>query len=387
MRDSKKATVPAPPLSVKRKGLSNTGTLLLITISLFVLLYVISSIMFADSNFAKYSVFFNLINNKAYLLMLALGVTVVLITGSIDISVGRVAGLVSMVIATMLMDTGASAIWAIPAALGIGLAFGIVQGFLVAYMEIQPFIVTLSGMFFAAGMISVINPESVPISNPAFMSWSGAKVYIPFLYNVRGNGTLDIAYLTPAAIAAVSILVVMIITLKKTKFGRSLYAVGGNPQSALLMGLNVKRTKFMAHVLCGLLAGVGGLLFTLFAPSGNPGNGYGYEIDAISSSVIGGVMLNGGVGLPIGTFFGVLINSLIERVVPRLGIVDASWPRIITSAFLFAFIVLQSVFTGAGMRGGFKPRLPEWIKFRGTKSQDRNNRTETQSQQAKRHSA
>lgn len=387
MRDSKKATVPAPPLSVKRKGLSNTGTLLLITISLFVLLYVISSIMFADSNFAKYSVFFNLINNKAYLLMLALGVTVVLITGSIDISVGRVAGLVSMVIATMLMDTGASAIWAIPAALGIGLAFGIVQGFLVAYMEIQPFIVTLSGMFFAAGMISVINPESVPISNPAFMSWSGAKVYIPFLYNVRGNGTLDIAYLTPAAIAAVSILVVMIITLKKTKFGRSLYAVGGNPQSALLMGLNVKRTKFMAHVLCGLLAGVGGLLFTLFAPSGNPGNGYGYEIDAISSSVIGGVMLNGGVGLPIGTFFGVLINSLIERVVPRLGIVDASWPRIITSAFLFVFIVLQSVFTGAGRRGGFKPRLPEWIKFRGTKSQDRNNRTETQSQQAKRHSA
>ena len=122
-----------------------------------------------------------------------------------------------------------------------------------------------------------------------------------------------------------------------------MYAIGGNPQSALLMGVNVKRTKFLAHVLCGLLAGIGGLLYTLFAPSGNPGNGYGYEIDAISSSVIGGVMLSGGVGLPIGTFFGVLINALIERVVPLLGIVDASCQNY-HFGISFAFIVLQSVF-------------------------------------------
>ena len=134
-----------------RKGLNKTGVMLLITISLFVLLYLIASLMFANSNFAKYSVLFNLLNLKAYLLMLALGVTVVLITGSIDISVGRVAGLISMVIAVMLTDSGVSALWAIPVSLGIGLAFGIVQGFLVAYMEIQPFIVTLSGLFFCTG--------------------------------------------------------------------------------------------------------------------------------------------------------------------------------------------------------------------------------------------
>jgi len=252
-------------------------------------------------------------------------------------------------------------------ALGIGIAFGIVQGFLVAYMEIQPFIVTLSGMFFARGMISVISTQSVPITDKLFMSWSSAKVYIPFLYNARRNGTSDVAYLTPAAIAAILVLIILIIVLKKTKFGRSLYAVGGNPQSALLMGINVKRIKFMAHVLCGLLAGIGGLLFTLLSPSGNPGNGYGYEIDAISSSVIGGIMLSGGLGLPIGTLFGVLINALIERVVPLLGIVEASWPRIITSAFLFVFIVLQSVFAGAGKKGGFKLLRPEWMRFRSRK--------------------
>lgn len=362
MKDSKIININEG-LFKKRKSLSNTGVLLLITISLFVLLYVVSLFLFADSNFAKYSVFFNLFNNKAYLLMLALGLTVVMITGSIDISVGGVTGLISMVIAAMLMDGGVSAIWTIPVALGIGLAFGIVQGYLVSYLEIQPFIVTLSGMFFARGMISVINTESVPITDQMFMSWSSAKLYIPFLFNERRNGTRDIAYLTPAAIVAILVLIVMIIVLKKTKFGRSLYAIGGNTQSAMLMGINVRRTKFLAHVLCGLLAGIGGLLYTLFAPSGNPGNGYGYEIDAISSSVIGGVMLTGGIGLPIGTFFGVLINALIERVVPLLGIVEASWPRIITSAFLFAFIVLQSVLASASQKGGFKLLLPEWLRF------------------------
>lgn len=369
MKDSKQNTVSASNPLRKHKGFSNTGILLVITISLFVLLYVISLILFADNNFAKYSVFFNLFNNKAYLLMLALGLTVVLISGSIDISVGGVTGLISMVIATMLLDNTVSAYWTIPVALGIGLAFGIVQGFLVSYMEIQPFIVTLSGMFFARGMISVINPKSVPISDPMFMSWSSAKVYIPFLYNVRKNGTHDVAYLTPAAIVAIVVLIIIIVMLKKTKFGRSLYAIGGNSQSALLMGINVKRTKFMAHVLCGVLAGIGGLLYTLFAPSGNPGNGYGYEIDAISSSVIGGVMLSGGVGLPVGTLFGVLINALIERVVPLLGIVDASWPRIITSAFLFAFIVLQSAFGAAGKKTGFKLSLPVWLRPKGRKEE------------------
>lgn len=364
MKDSKKSTILGKNYMIKRKGLSKTGVLLLITISLFVLIYLISSIVFSDSNFAKYSVFFNLINNKAYLLMLALGLTVVLISGSIDISVGGVTGLVSMVIATTLLDGQTSAWWTIPVALAIGIAFGVVQGYLVAYMEIQPFIVTLSGMFFARGMISVINAKSVPITNQLFMSWSGAKVFIPFLYNERANGTHDVAYLTPAAIVAIIGLVVIVITLKKTRFGRSLYAIGGSSQSALLMGINVRRTKFMAHVLCGLLAGIGGFLYTLFAPSGNPGNGYGYEIDAISSSVIGGVMLSGGVGLPIGTLFGVLFNSLIERVVPMLGIVDASWPRIITSGFLFVFIVLQSILSGVGGKGGFTLLFPKWLEFK-----------------------
>ncbi len=347
---------------LKRKKLGNTGLLLFITIGLFVLLYVISLILFRDSNFAKFSVFFNLFNNNAHMLMLALGLTTVLITGSIDISVGGVTGLVSMVIAVMLQSQGVSTFWTIPVSLGIGIAFGVVQGFLVSYMKIQPFIVTLTGMFFARGMISVVSTKSVPIADPTFLSWSSAKLYIPFLFNERNNGTRDVAYFTPAAIIALALLIVMIILMKKTKFGRSLYAIGGNTQSALLMGIDVKRTKFLAHVLCGALAGVGGLLFTLLQSAGDPGNGLGYEIKAISSSVIGGAMLSGGVGLPFGTLFGVLINGLVENAVPKLGIVDSSWPTIITSAFLFVFIVLQSILAIVGRKGGLK--LPGWLRVK-----------------------
>ena len=347
-----------------RRSLNNTGILLLITITLFLILYIASIVLFRDNNFGKFSIFFNtFFNEKPYLLALSLGLTVVMISGSIDISVGGVTGLVAMVIAVMLTEHGIPAFWTIPAALGVGLAFGLVQGFLVAYMQIQPFIVTLAGMFFARGMISVIRPVSVPITNTTFLSWSGAKLYIPFLYNVRRNGTHDIAYLAPAGIVVLIVLTVLIILLKYTKFGRSLYAVGGNAQSALFMGVDPKKTKFFAHVLCGLLAGIGGFVFTLGMPSGSPDYGRGYEIHAISSSIIGGAMLSGGVGLPIGTFFGVLINLLVQRVVPLLGLTEASWPTIITSAFLFVFIVLQSVLSIVSKTDS-RQLLPSWLRFR-----------------------
>ena len=367
MGNTDKKTKLFPFLAIKHNNISNTGIMLIITIGLFVLLYIISVILFKDSNFAKFSVFFNFFNTKAYLLAISLGLTVVMITGSIDISVGAVTGLVSMVIAVMLTENGINAFWTIPASLGIGLAFGLVQGFLVAYMDIQPFIVTLSGMFFARGMISVLRIVSIPISDSLFMKWSDAKLYIPFLYNESRRGVRDMAYLTPAAVIALLVLVILIVLLKYTRFGRSLYAIGGNRQSAMLMGIDAKRVKFLAHVICGLLSGIGGFCFTLFAPSGNPANGLRYEMDAISSSVIGGTMLSGGVGLPIGTFFGVMINGLVARVVPMLGLIDAAWPSIITSSFLFAFIVLQSILSIAGRKGDMVRLLPYWLRVNSSK--------------------
>jgi len=353
-----------PDLFVKKRDLSNTAFLLIVTVSLFFILYVTSVILFWNDNFFYFSMFFNtFFNEKPYLLAISLALTVVMICGSIDISVGGVVGLVAMVIATMLLKPGVNTFWTIPAALGIGLAFGVAQGFLVAYMKIQPFIVTLVGMVFARGMISVIRPTSVPITDSTFLAWSGAQLNIPFLYNVRPNGRLAYAYLVPAGIIVLVVLILVIILLKYTRFGRSLYAVGGSEQSALLMGIDPKRTRFFAHVLAGVLAGIGGLVFTLGMPGGSPDYGRTYEIQAISSSIIGGAMLSGGVGLPIGTFFGVLINLLIQRVVPLLGLTEASWPHIITSIFLLGFIVLQSIMTIVSKKeGGLKSILPAWMR-------------------------
>jgi simple sugar transport system permease protein len=347
-------------LFIKKHGISNTGILLIITITLFFVLHASSVLLFWNDNFGWYSMFFNTyFNEKPYLLALALGLTVVMIAGSIDISVGSVTGLVAMVIAVMLTEHGIHAVWTIPAALGIGLVFGIVQGYLVAYMKIQPFIVTLAGMFFARGLISVIRPISVPIRDTIFLSWSGARLYIPFLYNYRRNLTRDTANLVPAAIIVLIAFIVIVVVLKYTRFGRSLYAVGGNAQSALLMGIDPQKTKFYAHIVCGLLAGIAGFVFTLGMPSGSPDYGRGYEIQAISASIIGGVMLSGGVGLPLGTFFGVLISLLVQRVVPLLGFLEPAWPTIITSLFLFVFIVLQSVLSlMSKTEGGVKSLLP-----------------------------
>jgi len=354
-----------------RKSLSNTAFLLIVTISLFFILYITSVILFWNDNFYFFSMFFNtFFNEKPYLLAISLALTVVMISGSIDISVGGVVGLVAMVIAVMLSEHGVNAVWTIPAALGIGLAFGIAQGFLIAYMKIQPFIVTLVGMVFARGMISVIKPVSVPITDPTFLGWSGTQFTIPFLYNIRQNGTYAYAYLVPAGIISLLALIAVIILLKYTRFGRSLYAVGGNSQSALLMGIDPKRTLFFSHILAGVLAGIGGLVFTLAMPGGSPDYGRTYEIQAISSSIIGGTMLSGGVGLPIGTFFGVLINLLIQRVVPLLGLTEASWPHIITSIFLLAFIVLQSILSIISKtEGGVKGLLPSWLRLSNIKKE------------------
>jgi len=350
---------------IRSRSLNNTTILLLVTIALFIAIYVISMIVFKDAQFGKFSVFFNLINTKAYLLVLALALTVAMIPGSIDISVGGVTGLVSMTISMMLSVYGLNAGLSIPAALAIGLAFGVMQGYLVAYMEIQPFIITLTGMFFARGLVSVINSQSVAVTDATFKNWVDLKFYIPFLYNIRGNGTYDYAYLTLGAVIALAVLILMILLLKFTRFGRSLYASGGNRQSAMLMGINVKKTIFTAHVLSGLLAGIGGLLFTLMFPAGNSMLGRGYEIDAIAAAVIGGTMLNGGVGLPIGTFFGVMINAVVARVVPMMGLTEPSWPSVITAVFLLVFIVLQSLLVIAGNKeGGIRQILPEWLKFR-----------------------
>ena len=151
-------------------------------------------------------------------------------------------------------------------------------------------------------------------------------------------------YVRPGVIVALLVLVVIFIVLRYTKFGRSLYAVGGSAQSAAMMGLNVKLIKMKAYMLSSFLCSIGGVCYCLNTMAGSVTQALGLEMDAISSAVIGGTLLTGGVGNVIGSFFGVLINGTISSIVKTNGKLASSWPNILTAGLLFVFIVIQSLF-------------------------------------------
>ena len=330
-------------VSGTKKKINGTTFLLMITILLFVVMYAAGMIVFNDKGFAKPQMFLNLFISNAGLLVIAMGETIVMITAGIDISVGSVTALVCMVAANQMENHGASAYTALLMALVIGLLFGLVQGFLVSYLEIQPFIVTLAGMFFARGMTAIISKDMISITNETFMAWAKMKLYLPFGGYLNKKGVMVYPYMYPTVVIALVFLVLAFIMLKYTKFGRSIYAVGGNEQSALMMGLNVRRVKLKAYVLDGFLCGVGSILFCLNTLGGFVEQAKGFEMDAIASSVIGGTLLTGGVGNVFGTLFGVLIKATIEAFITFQGTLSSWWTRITIAALLCFFIVLQSV--------------------------------------------
>ncbi len=323
-------------------GMSDTNLLLLITIVVFVVMY-ICAVLFLGSGFLKAQTFFNILNENAALIILSCGMSIVMITGGIDISVGTMTALVCMSCAVYLDYHGGSVLTALLLALGIGLAFGLVQGFLVAYLDIQPFIVTLAGMFFAKGMTTIVNATQFNVEHEGFKAVKATRLYVPGMGSVNKLGAYVPAYVEIGVIVALTVVVLLFCLLRWTKLGRSFYAVGGSAQSANMLGINVKRTKFLAHLLCGLLAGIGGFVYFLHVGSGSPSHASGAEMNAIASSIIGGTMLTGGIGNIAGTFFGVLSLSTIKNIVSSLGLDEAWWTNITVAAMICLFLVIQSI--------------------------------------------
>ena len=326
----------------KKVGITDTNLLLTITVVVFFVMY-IGAIIFEGGGFLKAQTFFNMLNSQAALIITACGLSLVMITGGIDISVGGVVALVSMCSAMCLDVWGGNIFLSILLAIGIGLAFGIVQGLLVAYLDIQPFIVSLAGMFFARGMTTIVNTKPFNVANESFMAIKDTRIPIPGLGSYNKNGEYIDAYIQVGVVVALLIVVLMFVMLKWTKFGRNFYAVGGNRQSALMLGINVKRTRFYSHLICGLLAGIGGYVYFLFVGSGSASHAMGMEMNAIASSIIGGTLLTGGVGNIIGTFFGVMSLSTIQNIVSSAGLDEAWWTGITIASMLCLFLIIQSI--------------------------------------------
>ena len=324
----------------EKKKLNQNTFLLLVTILLFFVMYAIGCVLFNAQGFAKTQNFLNLFISNAGLIVIGIGMTIVMITGGIDISVGSFVAMGCMMLAWMMEKGGIGAVPAVLIVLVTGIVFGLVQGFLVAYMDIQPFIVTLAGMFFARGMTAIISKDMISITNETFMAWAKMKLYIPFGGYLNKKGMMIYPYIYPTVVIALVLLVLAFIMLKYTKFGRSIYAIGGNEQSAEVSGVNTKKTKIIIYMTAAALYALGGFLVGAKSGGSSVNMGQGWELEAIAACTIGGVSVNGGIGRISGVLIGVLVFEILKTCLQYLG-VDTNYQYIAQGIVIVVAIALD----------------------------------------------
>lgn len=275
-------------------------------------------------------VFLNLLVDNAHLIVLVVGMTFVLLTGGIDLSVGAVVALSTVILAKAL-QVGWPAPVAIATVLVVGPLLGLVMGTVIEFFDVQPFIVTLAGMFLARGLCYVVSVDSVGIKDPLLRSLGLDYVY---LYEDK--------FIRWTVVIALIVVVIAAFVLHETRFGRTVYAVGGSRQSAQLMGLATVRSSVGVYVISGFCAALAGLLLGVQKLSGYSLNGVGLELDAIAAAVIGGVLLSGGVGFVLGALIGVFVLGTIQVLVTTENL-DSYWTRIMTGLLLLVFVLVQRV--------------------------------------------
>lgn len=314
---------------IKRLKISQSNITIVATLVLFVLLFTLGSVLYPG--FFSLQVFLNLMIDNAYLIIVATGMAFVIITGGIDLSVGALVALVSMVSASLLA-AGMNPFLLMVIVLALGSVFGFIQGFLIWRFELHPWIVTLAGMFFARGSSYLISTESIVIDNSVFVSISQYKIAL-----------LDGSFISIGVVLALLIVALAVYISKYTSFGRNVFALGGNEESAGLMGLPVARTKILVYVLSGFCAALGGLVFTFYMLSGYALHLQGMEMDAIAACVIGGILLTGGFGYLVGPMLGVFSIGVIQTIIIFQGTLSSWWTKIAVGFLLFVFIVLQRI--------------------------------------------
>ena len=325
------AKAPAAGRSSFRKNVP-----LLAPVLVFIVIFAAGGLLYR--NFFSLGVLLNLFTDNAFLGIAAVGVTFVIISGGIDLSVGAVISTSAMIIA-VIDQAGGSPLVGIPVALAFGAVLGFFMGCVIHFFKAHPFIVTLSGMFFARGLGYVLSWQSVPITNQFYSQAS--QIGIPMG---------DLVKLSVPALMFIAVVIVAAIVQRTTRYGRNVYAIGGNEQSAFLMGLPLGRTKILIYTVSGLLSGLGGVVLTFYTLSGYGNAAFGLELDSIASVVIGGTLLTGGVGSVLGTLIGVLILGLIQTFISFQGTLNTYWTKIFIGMMLFAFILLQKAFVAGARR-------------------------------------
>ncbi|MPY10150.1 galactofuranose ABC transporter, permease protein YjfF [Arthrobacter bussei] len=303
----------------------------LATVGLFLAMFAAGAVMYPG--FLSGQVFLNLLVDNTFLIVLAVGMTFVILTGGIDLSVGSVVAL-SMMIAAALLQAGWNPVAVIALVLLTGATFGLLMGLVIQVFEIQPFIVTLAGLFLARGLCYVISVDSITVTDPFFTAMAQARIPL--------GGRM---FISPGVVIALLVVALAFYVLHQTRFGRTVYAIGGGESSALLMGLAVPRTKVLVYGISGLCSAVAGVLFSFYSLSGYSLAATGLELDAIAAVVVGGTLLTGGYGYVLGSLAGVLILGIVQTFISYEGTLSSWWTRIVIGALLLAFILLQKLFS------------------------------------------
>lgn len=304
----------------------------LLTFVVFLLVYFVGAQMYPAMQ--KPQVFFNLFINDASLLLVSIGMTLVIITGGIDLSVGGVIALVSTASAALLR-AGVSPYIVIPLMIALGVGLGALMGWIIQYLKVQPFIATLMGLYLARGLAYIISLSSVTITDGFYKQMALTPIYIPFIPKT---------YIYPTTLVGPIMLLVAIYLSFFTRFGRTIYAIGSNEQSATLMGLSVPRTKILVYAFSGFCSALGGIVFSMSLLAGYGQFATGMELDSIAAVVIGGTALTGGVGNVIGTLFGVLIHGTIVSILQFNGTLSSWWTRIGVGVLTLIAIGIQSIY-------------------------------------------
>jgi simple sugar transport system permease protein len=317
-----------------------------VTLALFVLMFGLGSLSF--KGFFSLQNFLNLFIDNSYLIIIAVGMTLVIISGGIDLSVGSMLALSTIVSSSLLEKSHWSPIFVIPFVLLIGVALGLFMGYLIQTFNLPPFIVTLAGLYLARGLCYVVSLFTIAINNTFWQAAAHAQI------NIIGNN-----FISPSVVIAVAILLAGMFISRYTKFGRTVYAIGGNEQSAILMGLPVARTKILLYAFSGFCSALAGIVFSFYTLSGYALDGQGMELDTIASVVIGGTLLTGGVGSVLGTLFGVFVYGTIQVLIVFQGTLNSWWTRIAIGFLVFVFCLLQRLFDSSRGARAKKTLSPE----------------------------
>lgn len=311
------------------------------TVAIFLIIYIYGAIKYGAIGFTTLRTFLNFFTDNAYYGISAVGMTMVLITGGIDLSVASIASLTGMLIAYGYTKLGISPVITIGLSILIGVGLGTLMGAAIHYLNVPPFITTLTGNFLARGVCSLISRESISIDHPLINDLASFKITLKHLVDGEWVKIKPIASINLSVLIFIAMIIIGTILLQHTRFGRNVYAIGGSESSAKLMGLPVGKTKVAVYAINGFCSALAGIAYLLTVKSGWNMALQGGELEVISSVVIGGTLLTGGVGYMIGTVFGVLLKSVIPTLITFNGNLSSWWGKIATGALLLLFIVIQ----------------------------------------------